>query len=273
MIFELAGIKLNISFFHTVENDKPCLLFLHGFTGSTDDWNPLVNHIDKNFSSIGIDIIGHGGSDSPDYPELYTADAITIQVKNIVEITTKGKVIPVGYSMGGRAALHFALRYPEMIEALILESTTPGIKDEKLREDRIKKDEEIVAFIESHTMGEFIDYWMNKDIFNTQRRFSEEKRREIKKLKLSNNKIGLVNSLRGFGTGAMPPMFDQLKNIKCKTLLITGDLDTKFTNINSEMIRLFPHAEHKIIKNAGHNTHLEEPQKFVEVVNEFLSHI
>lgn len=272
MIFELAGIKLNISFFHTVDNAKPCLLFLHGFTGSSEDWKPLAANIDQSFSSLGIDIIGHGKSDSPANPEVYTLDAIANQVKNIVEITTKGKVIPVGYSMGGRAAINFTAKCPEMIEALILESTTPWIKDEKLREERIKQDEEIAAYIESHTMDEFADFWMNKYIFNTQRRFSEEKRKQIKNAKTKNNPTGLANSLRSFGTGVMPPMLDQLKSIKCKTLLITGGLDTKFTDINSEIVKQFPNAEHKIIKNAGHNIHLEEPKRFAKVVNEFLKH-
>ena len=273
MIFELVGIKFNISFFHTIENGKPYLLFLHGFTGSSNDWKPIVHHINKSFSSIGIDIIGHGTSDSPVNPELYTADAIANQIKNIAEITTKGKVIPVGYSMGGRAALNFTVEYPDMVEALILESTTPGIKDKKLREERIKQDEELAAFIESHSMEEFVDYWMNKDIFNTQRRFSEEKRKQIKNEKIENNPTGLANSLCGFGTGVMPLLFDELRNIKCKTLLITGKLDTKFTNNNSEIVSLFPIAEHKIIKNAGHNTHLEEPKRFIDVVNGFLKHL
>jgi 2-succinyl-6-hydroxy-2,4-cyclohexadiene-1-carboxylate synthase len=81
----------------------------------------------------------------------------------------------------------------------------------------------------------------------------------------------LKNSLLGFGTGKMPALFDDLKNITCKTLLITGELDTKFTDINSELVNLFPKAEHRIIKNAGHNTHLEETKTFIKTVNNFLS--
>ena len=271
MIFELAGLKFNIEFFHSVDNNKPCLLFLHGFTGSSEDWKLITQSINQHFSSFGIDLIGHGKSSSPENAELYSADAIANQINTIIDHTIKRKVIPVGYSMGGRAALNFAVKYPEMMEGLILESTTPGIEDKKLREDRIKRDEEIDEYILTHTMEEFADYWMDMEIFNTQRRFSEEKRKQLKQTRISNNPTGLANSLRGFGTGTMPPLFNQLKNIKCKTLLITGELDTKFTNINKDIVKLFPNAKHKIIKNAGHNTHMEEPMKFVEVVNEFLN--
>jgi 2-succinyl-6-hydroxy-2,4-cyclohexadiene-1-carboxylate synthase len=69
----------------------------------------------------------------------------------------------------------------------------------------------------------------------------------------------------------MPPLFDKLISIKTRTLLITGELDTKFTEINSEMVKLLPKAEHKIIENAGHNTHLEEPKRFIEAVKNFLN--
>jgi len=271
MIFELAGLKLNVEFFHSVENNKPPLLFLHGFTGSTEDWKPITAKIDKSFPAIGIDIIGHGESDSPGNEELYTAEAIANQLNNIIELTIKGKVILVGYSMGGRAALNFAIKYPEKTAALILESTTPGIVDEKLRKERIKNDDDIIKFIRTHSIREFVDYWMEKEIFSTQKRFSEEKRNRIKESKLRNNPVGLANSLLGFGTGKMFPLFEQLKDIKCKTLLITGELDTKFTNINMNIIKLFPDAEHKIIKNAGHNIHLEEPEKFIIEVNKFIN--
>ncbi len=72
MIFELAGLKLNVEFFRSVENDKPPLLFLHGFTGSSEDWRPIASKIDKSFPVIGIDLIGHGKSASPENEELYS---------------------------------------------------------------------------------------------------------------------------------------------------------------------------------------------------------
>ena len=173
--------------------------------------------------------------------------------------------------MGGRAALSYSVKYPETIEGLILESSTAGIKDENERKERIKKDEEIADYLLNHSIEEFIDYWMDMDIFNTQKRFANSKLEEIKNSKLNNNKTGLSNFLRGFGTGQMPPLYDQLKNIKTGTLLITGDLDEKFRLINNDMVSLFPSAKHVSIKNSGHNTHLETPDAFVKTVGNFLN--
>jgi 2-succinyl-6-hydroxy-2,4-cyclohexadiene-1-carboxylate synthase len=88
--------------------------------------------------------------------------------------------------------------------------------------------------------------------------------------KLENNKTGLANTLRCSGTGRMKPLYTDIKDISSKTLLITGELDSRYTNINDQMVKLFSNAEHKVIKNAGHNTHLEEPQKFIDEINKFL---
>jgi 2-succinyl-6-hydroxy-2,4-cyclohexadiene-1-carboxylate synthase len=175
--------------------------------------------------------------------------------------------------MGGRAALSYSIKYPGSIEGLILESSTAGIKDETERIKRIKKDEELSAFIQNHSVEEFIDYWMNLDIFNTQKRFANSKLTAIKNSKINNCKTGLSNSLRGFGAGSMPDYFNELKNLNFKTLLITGDLDEKFRLINNEMANLLPTAEHVSLKNSGHNTHLETPEAFIKTVNNFLNEL
>jgi len=59
--------------------------------------------------------------------------------------------------------------------------------------------------------------------------------------------------------------------LKIPVLLITGGLDEKFTRINQNLKKVMRSSKHKIISTAGHNTHLEEPKKFVEAVNGFLS--
>jgi len=270
MIFETDGIKFNIDFFNSVENNKPILVFLHGFAGSSADWTGVAENLNKEFSSAGIDLIGHGKSSSPADKELYTADSIINQLYKIITGVFKRKIILTGYSMGGRAALSFAVKHSELLQGLILESATPGIEDEKLRSERVARDEEIAKYIETHTLEEFAEFWMDMEIFNTLRRFSEEKRKLLRKSRLNNNKTGLANSLCGFGTGRMPALYNQLNSIQTKTLLITGELDTKFTDINSKIVNQFKNAEHKIIKNSGHNTHLEETKRFIEVLNNFL---
>lgn len=269
MKIKLTHCSLNIELLNNPANADRILFCLHGFTGSSDDWTEAANLFSPQLKVYAVDLIGHGKSDSPAGINLYTQHAIVQQLDELFSSFTNNKFYLMGYSFGGRAALSYAVSHNDKIAGLILESASAGIEDEQEREKRIQQDQQLADFILKHSLDEFADYWMNLDLFNTQRRFSNERLQLIRKAKLNNSKDGLSNSLIGFSTGVMLPLYDSLKKITVKTLLITGELDSKFTEINSEMVRFFPDAVHKIIKNAGHNTHIEEPKRFAEVVNEY----
>ncbi|MEJ5263543.1 MAG: hypothetical protein WHT45_12725, partial [Ignavibacterium sp.] len=106
-----------------------------------------------------------------------------------------------------------------------------------------------------------------------QRRFSNDKIKKLHKKKYDNSKIGMMNILKGFSTGIMPPLHDKLKSIPVKAVLISGELDSKYTFINSKIVRGFHKAKHKVVKNSGHNTHLEEPKRFIEIITNYLSQL
>jgi 2-succinyl-6-hydroxy-2,4-cyclohexadiene-1-carboxylate synthase len=271
MLINLSNVSLNIEYRGNVLDERPKLVLIHGFTGSVNDWDPIIPNITEKYQPIAIDVIGHGKSSVPESPEFYYSDAITDQLYELFEKLNLKKIVLMGYSMGGRIALQFAFRYPEALYALILESTSPGIKDIKQRNERLKKDQELAHFLQTHTIEEFIDYWMDLDLFNTQRRFSNEKLSQIKKIRTRNNKTGLANTLLYFSPAQMPQLSDSLSKLKVKTILITGELDSKFTKISSKMAKSIHGAKHKIVKSVGHNTHLEDSKKFLNFVNTFLN--
>lgn len=273
MYIQYSDTVLNVETIINQPDNGKSLFLIHGFTGSANDWQAIAPELDHSFNIYMIDLIGHGRSDSPSDTFLYTQSSIVDQLEEIVSAVNSNISVIAGYSMGGRAALCYALQQQEFLNGLILESASAGLKDYALREERVIADDKLAQFISDHSIEEFLEYWMNLDIFNTQRRFSSEKLRRLLEDKLDNNKKGLINSLRGFGTGTMTPLWDELKELKTKTLLITGELDTKFNTINVEMKSELPLACHEIIKNAGHNTHLEEPKQFISVVNKFLKEL
>ncbi|GAB4295982.1 MAG: 2-succinyl-6-hydroxy-2,4-cyclohexadiene-1-carboxy late synthase [Ignavibacteriaceae bacterium] len=263
---------LNVELFrHSPKNNK-LILLLHGFTGSSADWKPVADNLADGFDIAALDITGHGKSDAPNDPQFYTTDSLAEQLAEVAGNFDHDKLIICGYSMGGRLALSFALRYQNLIDGLVLESTSAGFINSNLRNKRIEEDGEIISLLESKSEEEFIEFWMNRPIFYTQRRFSEEKLKRLKQTKLNNfNKTGTINILKNFGTGIMPPLYDELKNLKIPVLLITGELDTKFTEINKTILIEIESGDLRIIKNSGHNTHLEEPVQFVNAVNSFLT--
>lgn len=270
MKLDFEGIKLNLEYIKDIDRSKDFILFLHGFTGCAEDWFPIFEQLPDKYNYIAIDIIGHGKSDSPVDPAKYSVESLLAQIKYVKDHLTQNKVFLHGYSMGGRIALNFAITFPDDVKGLILEGTSAGIKNDEERKKRYEEDLKIIEYLDNHTMDEFIEIWQDQELFNTQRRFSNDKLKKLKKKKATGSKIGYANALKGFSTGIMPPVHDKLKKIPFKVLLITGELDTKFTGINSRLVKRFFKAKHKIVRNSGHNTHLEEPKRFMEIVTNYL---
>jgi 2-succinyl-6-hydroxy-2,4-cyclohexadiene-1-carboxylate synthase len=271
MLIPCNNINLNVELFSEFDENKKTIFLLHGFTGSSMDWENFSALFNNRFNIIAIDLIGHGKSDSPKEVNFYKADSINKQIWEIVNHFRNEKIILLGYSMGGRAALNFAVNHPGKISVLILESTSAGIKNEDERKARLKSDEQLADFIETHTMVEFVNKWMGMEIFSTLNDLPEEKIEKLNISKTQNSKIGLANSLRGFGTGIMPFLGNKLSTLNFPVLLISGELDSKFTQINNEIIYKFPDAEHKVITNSGHNIHFEQTENFVKVVSHYLN--
>lgn len=170
------GIKLNAELPKEYDAAKDTVIFIHGFTGSAEDWFSIIEQLPDTFNYAAIDLIGHGKSDKPVNPDYYTTEAIVEQIKFVKDkLTLNQPVILIGYSMGGRAALSFATAYPKDIKGLILESSSAGIKNESDRKKRYEDDMKLVQFIQDHTMEEFIELWYDQEMFNTQRRFSNDK--------------------------------------------------------------------------------------------------
>ncbi|NCS89303.1 MAG: 2-succinyl-6-hydroxy-2,4-cyclohexadiene-1-carboxylate synthase [Ignavibacteria bacterium CG_4_9_14_3_um_filter_36_18] len=251
--------------------EKEIIIFLHGFSGSTREWENVLPIISSSYDCVAVDLIGHGLSESPDSPLYYSSSSIVSQLHNLISQLPTKKIILAGYSMGGRAALSLAVRYPWTIKALILESTSPGIINENDRAARKRNDELLADFINEKGIEEFVNYWINIDLFKNQKKLSEDKLQKQIKEKLKNNKIGLVNSLMGFGTGVMPHLYDELNKLNFPILLLTGEFDIKFTKINFNIKSSFRNASYVIIKDAGHNIHFEQPEIFASEVNLFLT--
>ncbi|MFC2135088.1 alpha/beta fold hydrolase, partial [Bacteroidota bacterium] len=184
-----------------LKNPITPIIFLHGFTGSSEDWSFIFDKLPANYLPVAVDLIGHGKTESPNDIIHYSAVSQIEQLKKIIKILGFSQVILCGYSMGGRLALSFAVKYQELIDRLILESSTPGLKDESERMKRIESDNQIADLIETEGINNFISYWMNIHLFETLKKLPEKKFMKLVESKLTNSSTGLANSLRGFSTG------------------------------------------------------------------------
>lgn len=247
------------------------LLLLHGFTGNSEGWKEFAPFWKDHSKTIALDIIGHGKSGSPPDIGQYQIEESAAVINSLLEKMGIGKIDVLGYSMGGRLALTFAVNYPEKVRKLILESASPGLRTEAERHERRIQDKKLSEKIQQEGIKNFIDYWENIPLFQSQKSLPEKIRTRIRSQRLANSIDGLANSLNGMGTGVQPSWWDELAHLEMPVLLITGNLDQKFCRIAEEMSKILPNAKWKTTEDAGHAIHVEKPELFGTIVSGFLS--
>ncbi|WP_432352548.1 2-succinyl-6-hydroxy-2,4-cyclohexadiene-1-carboxylate synthase [Sporosarcina sp. A2] len=246
----------------------PTVVFLHGFTGSTATWNTVISLLDGKIHAVAVDLWGHGRSDCPENSSAYAMDHQTADLEQLFTELALEKFTLVGYSMGGRTALGYAITYPERIEKLVLESASPGLKTESERKDRKQRDANLAYRLLGEPLSDFMDYWENLALFDSQKSLPLFQQEEVRKERMSQNPKGLANSLVGIGTGSQPSYWDVLKIQTYPVVLITGSLDLKFETIALEMKSVLPNVAYYSVENAGHAIHVEKPEKFATILDE-----
>lgn len=246
---------------------------LHGFTGSTETWTTFRAVAEQTHTVIAVDLPGHGNSSAPNDPRCYGLTRFAGDLARVLDDLSIQRTAMLGYSMGGRAALQFALAYPDRVAGLILESMSPGIAEPEARAARVKADNALADAIESDGVEAFVNRWERLPIWNTQQSVSAESRDSLRAQRLENRQEGLANSLRGAGAGVDEPVHGRLAEIGAPTLIIAGELDARYVDIATSMQSAIPNSRLSVIPSAGHATHFEQADAFASAVTAFLQDI
>lgn len=249
--------------------DKTILL-LHGFTGSGENWAQHAGH----FRAAGLrvlapDLPGHGAN-LPRTSDDYTMEAAAEALAALIEQEKSGPVHLLGYSMGGRLALYFAIHYPQKVRSLILESASPGLATPEERAARVAGDNALAARIEREGIPAFVSFWESLPLWKSQEKLSAADRQWLHEERLRNSQRGLAESLRRMGTGMQPSLWERLGELSMPVLLLAGAEDAKFVAINRQMAGQIPHARLVIVPGAGHTIHLEQAERFRQEVSGFV---
>jgi 2-succinyl-6-hydroxy-2,4-cyclohexadiene-1-carboxylate synthase len=233
----------------------PALVLLHGFTNSGASWQPVISGLGERYRAIAPDIRGHASAGG----EPVTLGAV---IDDVAALTAEPFTL-VGYSQGGRIALHVALALPHRVTRLVLIGASPGLADEAEREQRRLADERLAERIECLTIDDFARQWAQTpilaDIPPDIAAISHADR-------LQSTPHGLAAALRNLGTGALPHLWERLPHLQMPTTLLAGERDTKFTALAHEMARRIPRATVTIVPGAGHAVHLERPDAVIEAL-------
>jgi len=205
------------------------IVFLHGFLGTMADWLPVCSHLPP-CHSVGVDLPGHGRS--PFYPEFdFPLPAPKFHL--------------VGYSMGGRLAMQYALRHPERIERLAIASAHPGLPSEEEKKKRLAQDARWAQLLVESPIDEFLERWYDQPLFkNYKPDFSMRRKQNVQ---------ALATSLMHYSLGSQPIL--RLE----QAVHIVGEKDEKFRALHPDAI---------VVLESGHVVHLENPKDFAQILAE-----
>lgn len=234
------------------------LVLAHGFTQNRKCWGPFGHDLAADHEVVLVDLPGHG--DTPavhDDADLGEAGRLLVDVG--------GRAVYVGYSMGGRVALHGALAAPHLVEGLVLIGATAGIPDPEGRRARRGADEALAERLLDLGVEAFLDRWLSNPLFaglsSTAASVPE---------RLRNRPEGLAASLRRRGTGTQEPLWDRLGRLTMPVLVLVGDDDEKFTEVGHRLVEALPDAR-LLSLPATHAVHLERPMASAVAVRDFVA--
>jgi len=254
--------------YHTFgQPTQPPLVCLHGFMGSGADWLPIVP--DWNCYGLMPDLPGHGANFMINLDEPLDFARLTTEFIAWLDGLGLAKIDLLGYSMGGRLALHVAVTHPQRINRLILESANPGLTDPTARHARAQWDDEQAALLTEMGLADFLEQWYNLPLFQSLHR-QPARLLALKQQRQQHEPRFLAKIIRDLSPGRQLPLWSKLADLPMPVLLVAGELDSKYVELLTTMQPQIPQAKLVILPQSGHNVHYEQPALFGQVVRSWL---
>ena len=210
---------------------------------------------------VAIALPGHAGDDLIEEPSPGRLAQCTSHVVKGLESIGASSCHLLGYSLGGRLALHVADARPDLIRSLILESCHPGLTSGKERSDRKDTDALWAARFEREWPAVLND-WYAQEVFKS----LSDRKDELVGLRSAHDGSTMAKMLIGCSLGRQVSLWD----LPLSGLFIAGQKDPKYVAIGQELVAKNPGIHLQIVPESGHNVHLECPDTYLSVVKSFI---
>lgn len=241
------------------------IFLLHGFLGSSQDWDPVKDHIDQDRETkiVTPNFLSLQNKFEPQLlvDDLESFDSLITKLRALHEIdfVKNEKRIFVGYSLGGRIGLNWLRQFPNDFDHWVFVSTNPGLRTEKDRADRAQSDQAWLDQLHKDNLEEFCAKWNNQAVFHaTNENFQMNQIQLLDRLKLT----------KCFSSLSLAKQQDHREIIKKnekKLTWVVGKNDEKFVYV-AEELRANRILKDFISMEAGHRVHLDQPASLAHLI-------
>ncbi|MDH5719251.1 MAG: alpha/beta fold hydrolase [Spirochaetia bacterium] len=252
----------NILFHRKYPSGKTSIVILHGLFGSSQNWNAISSILANKYTVYALDLRNHGSSF---HQENNSLDDICFDILQWLKFNNISDPILLGHSLGGLAAMQIALNNNDLIKALLVVDIAPKKYTIKHESEFQALMTEISAFESRKQIDSVLKKIIPDDIkrnflmTNIERKDNQYVWRiNVRNLFKEENRTNFNVSI---GLSFNKP-----------TLFVKGEKSNYILNEDYDTIKsYFPSANIQIIKSADHWVHFSAKEKFIQVLNNFLS--
>jgi pimeloyl-ACP methyl ester carboxylesterase len=229
----------------------PTILLSHGYSATSHMWRDQVAALSERYQVVVWDIRGHGRSDSPADPGLYSEAVTLADMAAILDQLQVESAAVGGLSLGGYLSLAFHVEHSSRVNKLLLFDTGPGYRKETAREEWNEMARGRGRFFRRRGLESIAD---ESAAHGNQHRSAE----------------GLALAAEGILQQYDARVIDSLPGISIPTLVLVGADDTPFLAASNYMAERIPGARKVILENAGHVANIDQPEPFNAALADFL---
>lgn len=244
------GVKI----YYEVHGSGPAVLLSHGYSATSAMWTGQVDALSRAHTLILWDMRGHGASDSPDDPTLYSEAHTVADMAALLDTVNAQSAVVGGLSLGGYMSLAFYVEHRARVDALMLFDTGPGYRSDSGRAAWNRTAEQRARLLEQQGLAALS---ASGEVAVSRHRSAQ----------------GLAHAARGMLAQRDGRVMEALPHIDVPTLVLVGALDQPFLGATDYMAGKIPGATKVVLDGAGHASNIDKPRAFNSAVTDFLSRV
>ncbi|HSG91550.1 MAG TPA: alpha/beta fold hydrolase [Pseudomonadales bacterium] len=241
-----------VTIHYEVSGSGPLVLLSHGYGATAAMWSAQLEALSAHHRILAWDMRGHGDSDSPDDPNLYSEAHTVADMLALIDREGASEAVIGGLSLGGYMSLAFQQAHPDRTRALMLFDTGPGYRSDEARTGWNRFAERQAEKFEARGLDALP---RGEETARAQHRSA----------------TGLALAARGMLAQFDAHVIDGLAAIEVPALVLVGGRDEGYFAATDYMARKIPGARKVVIEDAGHAANLDQPARFNAAVAAFLA--